>query len=384
MTPATASATTRHGVLHLDDDCPIIADPGRVAPDYTRPISIVGNPRWDLSPLWRRSTIGDARSMNFDTFPDCYRATAKRLIWACINLATPVEDLDRGTATRTRLSPASMIGYSFFLRAWMRWIAEQGVTELCQVTEHHFEQYAALVRSLGLDRASQANRLFAITRAWLYAPYLPEEDRLTRPTWEGGDGRANVLGQANWSAENRTPPIHPQTMSALLVWSMRFVNDFSDDILAAKALKETPQNPGSGLASLAPYQRFVAYLRQRQQSCGTIPGWNRPQEGGTRCIATAYIAWQLGLPTKCARSMALSKRAVGLTPIEEAVLPLEITGTIDNEPWLQTINFYDVDKLCRLLATASFVVVAYLTGMRGDEKRAELRLMQHSATKTMS
>ena len=28
------------------------------------------------------------------------------------------------------------------------------------------------------------------------------------------------------------------------------------------------------------------------------------------------------------------------------------------------IDFYDVDNLCRHLATAAFIVIAYLTGMR--------------------
>lgn len=370
MTPATASAIARNDALNLNRSWCIIEDPHRIAPDYTGPVSVVGDARWDLSPLSRKSTIRDTRSINFDTFPECFRDTAKRLIWACINLATPIEELDRATATRTRLSAGSVVGYSFFLRTWMQWVAEQGVTAFCEVTEHHFEQYAGLVSSLGLDRASQANRLFAITRTWLYAPYLPESDRLTRPSWEGGEGRANVLGEANWSAENRTPPIHPQTMSALIVWSMRFVNDFSDDILAAKALKETPQDPGPEFASLAPYQRFLAYLRLRQQRYGTLPGWNRPQVGMKRCIASAFIGWKLGIAPAFTKSMPLADKAPDLDPREEAVLPLAITGTIDAKPWIEAINFYDVDKLCCLLATSAFVVVAYLTGMRGEECRA--------------
>jgi hypothetical protein len=41
-------------------------------------------------------------------------------------------------------------------------------------------------------------------------------------------------------------------------------------------------------------------------------------------------------------------------------------------------------QMSRLLQAACYVVIAYLSGMRDSEKRAELRLMQHSATKTMS
>lgn len=378
MTAATTSAITRPDVLVLDPTRSIIEDPTRVAPDYPGPVAVVGDNRWDLTPLLHKSTIGHTRYINFDTFQDGYRDTAKRLIWACINLATPVGDLDRATATRTRLSAGTVGAYSFFLRCWMQWLTEQGVAAFCDVTDDHFEQYATHVGSLGIDRASQANRLFAITRTWLYAPYLPESDRLARPTWESGTSRASILGDANWSAENRTPPLHPQTMSALLLWSMRFVNDFSSDILAAKTMKATPQNPGPELSSLPPYQRFVAYMRQRQDSYGIIPGWNRPQAGGARCIAGAFIGWQLGFSPKYTKSMPFADRAAGLDPIEEAELPLAITGTIDAKPWIDAINFYDVDNLCRLLATASFVVVAYLTGMRGEECRA----LEHGCCRT--
>ena len=232
------------------------------------------------------------------------------------------------------------------------------------------EQYSAHIASLGLDRATQANRLFAVTRAWLYAPYLPQPDRLARPSWEGGESRKRVLGEANWSAENRTPPIHPQTMSALLVWSMRFVNDFSDDIIVAKMIKSIPGDPGPELSALPPYQRFLRYLDDCRQTTGTIPGHVPSRGDSGRCIASAYIGWKLGLTERYGRSMALSHRVPDLEPSEEADLPLTIAGTIDGRPWTESINYYDVDHLCRLLATACFVVVAYLTGMRTEECRA--------------
>jgi hypothetical protein len=38
--------------------------------------------------------------------------------------------------------------------------------------------------------------------------------------------------------------------------------------------------------------------------------------------------------------------------------------------------------ISRLLQTACYVVIAYLSGMRDSEKRAELHLMQHSTAAT--
>ena len=64
-------------------------------------------------------------------------------------------------------------------------------------------------------------------------------------------GRSDVLGPANWSSENKTIPIHPQTMSALLVWALRFVENFSDDILTAKTMKSAPHQVSANLAVLS-------------------------------------------------------------------------------------------------------------------------------------
>lgn len=371
MSTAAPATGLHEAALDLRGTSPIIEDRTRIASGYTQPVSVVADSRWDLSPLWHKSTVRDCRTISFEAFPDCYRATAKRVVWASLNLATPVEELDRPTATRTRLAPSSVMANSHLLRNWMQWLADRGVTAFCDVNHEDFELYAAHVASLGLDRTTQANRLFAVTRTWLYAPYLPEPDRLARPSWEGGEARKRVLGEANWSAENRTPPIHPQTMSALLVWSMRFVNDFSDDILAAKALKSAPADPGPELSALPPYKRFLRYLELCREDGGIIPG-HVPMRGSSdrRIVASGYVAWKLGLTARYGRSMALSVRVPDLEPTENADLPFTVVGTIDGQPWAESINFYDVDELCRLLATACFVVVAYLTGMRAEECRA--------------
>jgi hypothetical protein len=62
---------------------------------------------------------------------------------------------------------------------------------------------------------------------------LPEPNRLPEaPPW-GGEGIRDILGRGRTYAENRTPRIHPNTMTRFLSWSLRFVEDFADDIIAA-------------------------------------------------------------------------------------------------------------------------------------------------------
>lgn len=379
MNAQNASAVRYRDPVFLDDPyTAVIADPGRLAPAYQGTSSVVGDSRWNLTGLLHKHTVTDAQTINFGTFPDCYQETAKRLVWACINISTPVAELDRPTAIRTQLSAGSVMMFAVYLRTWMQWLIDQDISALCEVTGEDYEKYTAHIGALGIERSVQANRLFAVTRTWLYAPYLPETDRLQRPCWEGGGGRTKVLGEANWSAENRTSPIHPQTMSALLLWSMRFVNDFSDDILAARRMKDTPPVPSSEMTDRSPHSRFKDYMQRMRESGRTVPGWYPPNRPGQRCLATGYIGWQLGLTSDEAQAVAATRLAEDLDPIDEANLPLAITGTIDTEKWIESINFYEVDNLCRHLAAASFIVVAYLTGMRGEECRA----LEHGCCET--
>ena len=191
--------------------------------------------------MQKKTLSTETLSINFDTIPEIYRETAKRLIWCYINVATPVADLDRPTATRAQLLPTSISASAVHLRTWTKWLTDRNILRFADVTDSDFDAYTDHLRSTGVDRSVIGYRLFAVTRAWLYAPYLPREHRLIRPTWEqGSGGRSDVLGPANWSSENKTIPIHPQTMSAMLIWALRFVENFSADILAAQAMKSTP------------------------------------------------------------------------------------------------------------------------------------------------
>ena len=357
--------------LELDDAESVIADIERVSEARRGNLSTVGHNRWDLTPLVQKQTVSGTLSIVFDTFPPRYVATAKRLIWASVNKPTPVEDLERSSAARSQLAPATVCIFARFLRQWMTWLAERDIHEFSAVTDATYDEYAEHLKRNRGSRENVGNMLFAVTRAWLYALYLPEADRLARPPWENSQmGRASVLGPANWSSENKTTPIHPQTMAGLVVWAMRLVTDFSDDILAAKALKATPCDVPPRLQGLTYYQRFRDYAEKRRQESQTVPGRVAPNRPHMRSLAKGFIGWQLGLSPEEAKSIGPHYLAADLAPSDEAQLPMQITGSIDGKAWTRAINFYEVEELCRHLATAAFVVVAYLTGMRGEECRA--------------
>ena len=70
---------------------------------------------------------------------------------------------------------------------------------------------------------------------------------------------------------------------------------------------------------------------------------------------------------------AVAKRP-GACPMD-----VPVTARIAGRLWRTSLDFNEAPVLMRHLATAAFIVCAYLTGMRTQEKRAKLHLMQHSA-----
>ena len=115
-------------VVDLLPQTTIVEDRTRVPKELRGSLAVFGDSRWDLTPLVQKKTMStEALSINFDTIPADYRETAKRLIWCYINVATPVADLDRPTATRTQLSPASLVASAVHLRTWTKWLSDRGV-----------------------------------------------------------------------------------------------------------------------------------------------------------------------------------------------------------------------------------------------------------------
>ncbi|MFL0289134.1 hypothetical protein ACJH6H_28245 [Mycobacterium sp. SMC-21] len=137
------------GQLELDDAEPVIADIERVPEAQRGNLSTVGDNRWDLTPLVQKQTVSGTLSIVFDTFPPRYVATAKRLIWASINKPTPVEDLERSSAARSRLAPVTVCTFARFLRQWMTWLAEKDIHEFREIVKSCGSRVVRRPRTLG-------------------------------------------------------------------------------------------------------------------------------------------------------------------------------------------------------------------------------------------
>ena len=120
---------------------------------------------------------------------------------------------------------------------------------------------------------------------------------------------------------------------------------------------------------------------------------NRPLPGDRGNLNLLALAHTLGCSKKeidrHRTLIAATAARVGVN--DKPWFSFPTTGQLDGRPWLDTIvsdqrlpSESGLRRLASLLQAAAYVAIAYLSGMRDSEKRAELRLMQHSATKTMS
>ena len=361
-----AQSTAQHEtpeIIEYKPDMLVLRDIDVSDPASDGRVSRFSDESWYLSPAARKST--SRTSVHFGSCPSQFRDALKRLVYCAVNLDTPMDDVGRPPGTVVRLSVGSVNTY--FKSSWrpfVRWLAEQGVGSISEADADVLINYRKHVAELPISPASKDRKMLGLWRMWRYAPYLPARDRLMQPPWEVADYEDEVSG---WDSpreprsENRTRPIHPETMSALLVWSMHFVDDFGSDILQARQ-RRTDMDANIGKRRRdGDLDRWNQYLDGLRRAGEPLPGFIL--NNGNTGLALNYLAATLdvGLSTIQAHRPSDIPIRVG------APLDIEIRGQIEGEQWVEAIDFYEVDAWVRRLATACTVVTAYLSGIRPEE-----------------
>ena len=350
------------GAIDFTPDMLVVSDINAADPANEGHVSLFKDDAWCLHPASGKPT--DRASANFTKCPLQFKLAMKRLVWVTLNLDTPLETLERRSTASKRPKPGTVSSY--FAKGWrtfVRWLDARGIKSLCEVDDDVLNAYAKHVAALGLKPATKATRLQMVTRAWLYAPYLPPEDRIGMPPWAAADTEyaiKDLFGAERPYIENATEPIHPQTMSGFLVWCMGLVN-CSDDIL--RAVEQRIAMTGTIRRQRQPgdLERWGQHLDGLRRDGGALPGWT--MSGGRTAIAAEYLAAQLGISTPTIKENIPRDIPVRVG----APLDVAIEGQIGGKPWLDAIDFYEVDAWVRRLATACLVVIEYLSGMRPEE-----------------
>ena len=326
-------------------------------------VSRFSDETWYLYPAARKPT--SRTSVYFGSSPSQFRDALKRLVYCAVNLDTPTGEVGRPPRMVVRLSVGTV--YTLFSDSWrpfVRWLAEQEIGSISEANADVLINYRQHVAELPISPRSKNDRMLGFWRMWRNAPYLPAGDRLMQPPWEAADYEDDISG---WDSprqsipENRTRPIHPETMSALLWWSMRFVNDFSSDILRARQRRTDMDANIRQRRRDGDLERWNRYLDGLRRAGEPLPG--RILDNGDTRLARYYLAATLDVSLSTIDTHRPSDIAIRVG----APLDVEIRGQIEGEQWVAAIDFYEVDAWVRRLATACAVVTAYLSGMRPEE-----------------
>jgi hypothetical protein len=351
-------------------------------------LSVFADDWWNLS-AGRFEGHAPTSRLNFTQVPERFQATAKHLIWQMINHDEPVRLRD-SRGRRSALSTLPLLLPR--LNAFLIWLDVRGIGHISEVSSSHLDDYLADVVATEASTSVKSSLLVAVRRLWAYRSRLPEPMQLpAAPPWHG-DRPADLLAGAKQPRENRTPRIATDTIEPLLMWCLRFVDDLAEDIIVAhqehlrlqtRGRPHRRRNPGHStpLREAAAEPALTAYLQRLHEAGRPLPGRVR-RDGGLE-PHWAHLARILGAGEHVFKPGSRLRRLVERSPLPIAEgdwLETVPTSRIAGRPWrTDPITYTEAPRLAHLLRTACFVVVAYLSGMRVGEKRAELHLMQHSS-----
>jgi hypothetical protein len=154
---------------------------------------------------------------------------------------------------------------------------------------------------------------------------------------------------------------------------------FAPDILAANRIWANARDPNSpkparNAEPTALHELLDAHLRR-----------GRPLPGRDGRVNLKFLSDVTGVTReRVSARRALIDRVTAIVGISErSYFDIEIQGRVDGQPWINAIcsdyRYHDsLAVLGRMLQIACYTIIAFLSGMRDSEKRAELHLMQHS------
>lgn len=338
-------------------------------------LSVFASDRWELTPALFEEHVA-ATSLNFAAVPAPLRRMAKNYVWQLLNCPDPPA-LRRFSSTR--LSVRTVVSGFPSLTSFLVWLDVRSISTLADVGHADLDAYLADLRESGLSRDTLGERIIAIRRLWAWREVLPSGDRLPEsPPWQGADAD-ELIGRKRRGGENRTPRISPAAIDRLLLWSLRFVHDFADDILAVRdeyaALAPrsfTARHRHGGHHDPRTPDMFHAeldsLLRRMARDDTALPG--KPGSDGQPVLDRQHLARILNCPThwlnRNANKAALA--ASGLPIADAAYLSTPIRGQFDGQPWRpRPITFAEAPHLIRHLSTACAIIVTYLSGARPGE-----------------
>jgi integrase len=381
---AVAAALFVDAELPQSETSVLLNRPLRPGTDPAR-LSVFADDRWNLTPAFFEEHTPSI-SLNFALTPTLFQPTAKYYLWQLLNRENP--PVLRGSPGK-RLAVRSIVTFFPSITAFLTWLDVRGITRLADTGHRELDAYLSDLLVAEISRDTLLERVNAVRRLWSWRECLPERDRLPQaPPWQGEDPQS-LIGRKNRGVENRTPRIPAPTIDRLLLWSLRFVQDFADDILAVRhehteltKRSWSTRNRADACSTDSHREAFgneVDALLDRLDAAElSLPG--KAGCTGGLILDRQHLARMLNCPTHWLSRAEIRSRleSRGLPIADAAYLNAPILGRLDNKPWRnQPITYGEAAELLLHLSTAAFVTIAYLSGARPGEVLALRRGCVH-------
>ena len=347
--------------------------PGVVLADTAR----FGDDTWALTPALHQ-VQERSLGLEFTTIPARFRAVCKELFYTMLTL-----DLPAG------VEPCHIVSIrSYFSRVkeFLTWAEANTITTLDALSGQDLADYGRYVAAQRwpestLEQKRRAPRLFWLYRDRLVTDRLPTDPAIVL-------GEPYVYSRRTSSGENTTSRIPETVLAPLLVWALRWVEDFAGDVIDAHTAWQDlhtvtdpdPEQAGR-LTTRRASPRLAYVLDEYRRQHRKLPGqatadpfaaWHASHGPHTaQAVNLTYLALQTGCTQTtlyrepCQHLIRQAIDELGIA--DDTRLPVTIRGTIGDRPWLPAIGPADVAPLTRTLLTACYIVISYLSGMRDSE-----------------
>ncbi|MEU7306077.1 hypothetical protein [Streptomyces sp. NPDC007206] len=320
-----------------------------------------GQDVWILTPACLRADRRPLR-LDFALIPHAHRDTARLLFYTLL-----IEDTPPGEEP---ITVSSVRAYFTCVRHFLTWAHGRGLA-LSQVTGEDLDRYHGELTGLRLSVSGVLRHRRAVRMLWAYRSRLTDhlrQDPLRRPFWQAWT-RANPRRYD----ENLTDRIPEHVMGPLLSWALRWVDDFADDVFAARAERDAiDTRPPLHPDRLVALQRVVDDYRRRGRPLPATPRRLTSGQPGDEAVPNfSYLARLAGYPRRRLdriHSRRLIQDAAGELGVDsDSPLHYLLKAQVDGQRWLENISYYDVGQFERLLQVSCWIVIAYLSGMRDSE-----------------
>ncbi|MCY0950393.1 hypothetical protein [Streptomyces sp. H27-S2] len=315
---------------------------------------------WHLTPA-RLKIHEYALIINFLSLPQRFRPAAKQLFYTLLSLEPP-----DGEVLPTVATIRGMFTEIRRFVMWLdnRWPPEQN--ELSLLSSGDLEDYGKhLLARFPNNRSQRESSRGGVRVLWRWRLQMGEHalrfDPLHLDGWRESTHTAR--------GENKTDRLPEEVMGPLLVWALRFIDDFAPDILEAdrewRATRDIRVGPNRDRADVGP--RLQAILDEHVDAGRPLPGWR-----GQPSLS------QFGRLLGCRQGSirphpdALTTAAAVVGVVDSAFLNGTIQGRLDGAPWVDSIatsheTANGLARLGRILQASCYVVIAFLSGMRESE-----------------